>query len=122
MRLFILIFFAFSSIFCLATTTNSKNTICTETHAKDERVVVFRTTQYLKSKDGREIYLYPSRKCELFINGRLAVTCTYRLQDGELRLLDEYGDTVYKGSYILSRDRRTISSLKLGYTTYYRKQ
>lgn len=83
--------------------------------------VVFRTTQCLASKDGREIYLYPSKKCELFDGGRLIVACMYRIQNGEVRLLDENGDTVYKGSYRLANDRRNLLSLTIAGTTYYRK-
>lgn len=83
--------------------------------------VVFRTTQRLRANDGREIYLYPNRKCELYDNDRREVTCTYRLQNGEVLLLDEYGNTVYKGSYRMSRDGVNISSITLAGTTYYRK-
>ena len=84
--------------------------------------VVFRTTQKLRSNDGREIYLYPNRTCELFYGGRLEVRCTYRLQDGEVRLLDENGETVYKGSYRMTSDGINLSSLTLGGTSYFRKR
>ena len=82
--------------------------------------VVFRSTQRLKANDGRQIYLYSSGKCELWDGDRLVVTATYRLQNGEVRLLDENGNTIYKGSYRLARDRRNISSLTLAGTTYYK--
>lgn len=59
-------------------------------------------------------------KCELWDGDRLVVTATYRLQNGEVRLLDENGNTIYKGSYRLARDRRNISSLTLAGTTYYK--
>ena len=75
--------------------------------------VVFRSTQRLKANDGRQIYLYSSGKCELWDGDRLVVTATYRL-------LDENGNTIYKGSYRLARDRRNISSLTLAGTTYYK--
>ena len=78
--------------------------------------VVFR----FKANDGRQIYLYSSGKCELWDGDRLVVTATYRLQNGEVRLLDENGNTIYKGSYRLARDRRNISSLTLAGTTYYK--
>ena len=77
-------------------------------------------TQRLKANDGRQIYLYSSGKCELWDGDRLVVTATYRLQNGEVRLLDENGNTIYKGSYRLARDRRNISSLTLAGTTYYK--
>lgn len=83
-----------------------------------QRNVVFRKTQKLRSEDGREIYLYSSGKCELFDGGRLIVTCTYRLQDGDVRLLDEYGNTVYKGSYVMKRDKINLQSLTLGGVRY----
>lgn len=104
-----------ASYICFAEV-NSTDTFSTE---NIQQSVVFRTTQHLVSRDGREIYLYPSRKCELFDGDRLIATCTYRLQDGEVRLLDENGDTVYKGTYRLSNDRRNLSSLTLAGTTYY---
>ncbi len=42
--------------------------------------VVFRSTQKLKSSDGRKIYLYSSGLCELFDGDRLAVECTYTIR------------------------------------------
>ncbi len=86
-----------------------------------QRKTVFRATQRLKARDGRQIYLYSSGKCELWDGDRLVVSTIYRLLDGEVRLLDENGNTVYKGSYILSRDRQNLSSLTISGTTYYKK-
>ncbi|MBQ4632839.1 MAG: hypothetical protein IJ421_08515 [Prevotella sp.] len=86
-----------------------------------DNYVVFRTTQKLRANDGREIYLYSNRICELYEGDRLVVKCTYRLQEGEVRLLDEYGNTVYKGTYRMTSDRRNVVSLRLGDTTYYKK-
>lgn len=80
--------------------------------------IVFRQTQRLRSSDGREIYLYCNGRCELFDDGRLVVECTYKLSDGEIRLLDENGNTVYKGSYRLKSDRQNISNLTLAGTVY----
>ena len=87
-----------------------------------ENIASFETyiSQRLKANDGRQIYLYSSGKCELWDGDRLVVTATYRLQNGEVRLLDENGNTIYKGSYRLARDRRNISSLTLAGTTYYK--
>lgn len=87
---------------------------------RSSQVVVFRTTQRLKSRDGRQIYLRPNRVCELWDGDRLEVSTTYKLMDGEVRLLDERGNTVYKGSYVLSRDRQNIASLTIAGTTYYK--
>lgn len=84
-----------------------------------QRKVVFRSTQRLRANDGRQIYLYPNGKCELWDGDRLVVTTTYTLQNGEVRLLDERGNAVYKGRYILARDKN-ISSMTLAGTTYYR--
>lgn len=86
-----------------------------------DNYVVFRNTQKLRANDGREIYLYSNRTCELFHGDRLEVKCTYRLQDGEVRLLDENGNTVYKGRYRMASDGRSLVSLTLAGTTFYRK-
>ncbi|OUN70003.1 hypothetical protein B5G10_10955 [Barnesiella sp. An55] len=85
-----------------------------------QRKVVFRSTQRLKARDGRQIYLFSNGKCELWDGDRLIVTTTYTLQDGEVRLLDEQGNAVYKGSYQLAKDGQHISTLTLSGTIYYR--
>lgn len=84
--------------------------------------VVFRSTQKLKSSDGRQIYFYSSRRCELYDGDRLVVATTYRLQNGEVHLLDEYGQTVYKGTYRMSSDGRNLSSVTIAGTTYRKVQ
>lgn len=82
--------------------------------------VVFRSTQKLRSNDGREIYLYPSGKCELYIGDRLEVSCMYTVVGNEIRLLD--GDrVVYKGTFRYASDGRTVLNLSLAGTIYYRK-
>ena len=53
------------------------------------QTVVFRSTQKLRSNDGREIYFYSNRKCEGYYKDRLDFSCEYRIQDDEVRLLDE---------------------------------
>ena len=118
MKLLILMIFSFMFI---SSPEHEAGLSTTDDMTYAEQVVVFRSTQHLISRDGREIYLYPSRKCELFDNGKLIVTCTYRLQDGEVRLLDENNDTVYKGTYRLASDRRNIVSLTLAGTVFNRK-
>ena len=82
-----------------------------------EQSVVFRSNQRLRSNDGRQIYLYTNRICELFDEGRLVAKCTYRVQNGEIRLLDERGETVYKGPYVLNRNGN-LQSISLAGTTY----
>lgn len=84
--------------------------------------VVFRSTQILTASDGRQIRLYRNGTCELRDGDRIEVTCRYRLQDGEVRLLDEYGNTVYAGSYKLRKDRRNIDILRLSGTTYFNRR
>lgn len=86
-----------------------------------QRKTVFRTTQRLKARDGRQIYLYSSGKCKLWDGDILVASTTYKLIDGEVMLLDEYGDIVCKGSYTLSRDRQNLASLTISGTTYYKK-
>ena len=82
--------------------------------------VVFRSTQHLRSSDGRKIYLHPSGKCELFDGDRLEVECQYTIMGREVRLLDENGRTVYSGAFTYASDGRNISRLTLSGTTYYR--
>lgn len=82
------------------------------------RSVVFRSTQKLVASDGRKIYLYRNGTCEMRNGDRVEVTCRYRLQDGEVRFLDENGNTIYAGSYVLRRDRMNISTLTLAGTRY----
>lgn len=84
--------------------------------------VVFRSTQKLTANDGWQIYFYSNGTCEWYNeNGRKMLTCRYRLSGGEVRLLDENGDTVYKGSYTLSRDRINLNSVSFAGNTYYRR-
>lgn len=83
--------------------------------------VVFRSLQKMRSNDGREIYFYSNRKCEMYNGDCLVVTTTYRLIDGEVFLLDENGNTVYKGSYRMSSDGYNLRSVTIAGTTYYRK-
>lgn len=104
-------------VFCLADTIDTNTEVAIESESGQN--VVFRRNQRLRSNDGRSIYLYTNRTCELFDGDRLICTCTYRLQDGEVRLLDGNGNTVYKGSYQLKSDRQNLSSLTLSGTRYY---
>lgn len=103
-----------SAISCLLEPTNAM--------AYEERGIVFRSTQKLKSNDGREIYLYSNRRCELYDGDRLEVVCTYKIVGNEIRLLDENGNTVYKGSIQISSDRQSILHLSIAGTTYYKKR
>ncbi len=103
--------------FCLADTNVSKAE--TPVESTTEQNVVFRKNQRLRSNDGRMIYLYTNRTCELYDGDRCVCTCTYRLQDGEVRLLDENGYTVYRGTYRLKSDRQNLASMSLAGTTYY---
>lgn len=85
----------------------------------EQRSIVFRRLQRLRSNDGREIYLYSNRKCEMYDEDCLIVTTTYRLANGEVYLLDENGNTVYKGSYQMSNDRVNLKSVKIANTVYF---
>ena len=62
------------------------------------QTVRFRSTQKLRARDGREIYFYSSGKCEGYDGDRLQFSTTYTIIDNEVRLLDERGNTVYKGT------------------------
>lgn len=82
--------------------------------------VVFRSTQKLRSKDGREIYFYSSGKCEGYDGDRLMFSTKYFIQGNEVRLLDENGNTLYKGTIRWSVQGQSIYSLSLAGTVYYR--
>lgn len=85
------------------------------------RGVVFRATQKLGSNDGREIYFYTNGKCEMYFKDRREVTCRYNVSNGEVRLLDEKGNTVYKGSYRMRSNGRDLASVTIQGTTYWAK-
>lgn len=86
-----------------------------------QRKVTFRTDQFLKARDGREIYLYRNGICRLMDGDIVEVECTYTLSNGEVWLLDEYGNSICKARYILRQDRMTVSSLTINGTTFYQK-
>ncbi len=86
--------------------------------ASSGRSVVFRSTQKLRSNDGREIYLFSSRKCELWDEGRLVAECTYTIRDGELLLIAD-GKVLYKGRIYM--DGINCKKIVLSGTTYYRR-
>jgi len=84
--------------------------------------VHFRETQKLTDASGWQIYFYRSGKCEGYDDkGRLMFSTTYTLRDGEAFLLDEKGNVVYKGQYVMSRDGVNIRNIKIAGTTYYKK-
>lgn len=84
-----------------------------------DQSVVFRSTQKLSSNDGRELYFYTNGMCDGYYGDRREFSCKYRLQDGEVRLLDEDGNTVYKGSYRMKSDRRNLSTVTIAGTVYW---
>ena len=83
--------------------------------------VVFRSTQKLRSNDGRELYFYTNGICEGYDGDYCEFACKYTLMSGEVRLLDENGRTVYKGSYRMKSDRRNLSNVTIAGTTYWAK-
>lgn len=80
--------------------------------------VRFRSTQKLRSRDGREIYFYSSGKCEGYDGDRLQFSTTYTIIGDELRLLDERGNTVYKGSITWRTRGQSLNSVTIAGTTY----
>ena len=110
--------FALFPIVGMAETDKNQECVVAESIV-DSGDVVFRSTQRLRSRDGRSIYMYKSGTCELFDGDRLIAECRYSLRNGEVRLLDENGRTVYKGTYRLKDNRRDLQSLTLSGTTYY---
>lgn len=87
---------------------------------QSESEVVFRHNQRLRSRDGREIYLYSSGKCEMYYNDRLEVSCEYSVIGNEIRLIDN-GRVIYKGAFTYESDHQTLSSLSIAGTVYYKK-
>lgn len=91
-----------------------------ESELVSESEVVFRHNQRLRSRDGREIYLYNSGKCEMYYNDRLEVSCEYSVIGNEIRLIDN-GRVIYKGSFTYESDHQTLSSLSIAGTIYFKK-
>lgn len=83
-----------------------------------EQDVRFRSTQKLRSRDGREIYFYSSGKCEGYDGDRLQFSTTYSIYGDEVRLLDERGNTVYKGSITWRTRGQSLHSVTIAGTTY----
>lgn len=107
----------------LAVSVSASNLISLKENVPSEqRSVVFRSTQIMRASDGREIYFFSNRTCKMYdSNGRLMVTCTYRLANGEAYLLDENGNDVYKGAYKMSGDGRNLSWVRFAGVMYYKR-
>ena len=88
----------------------------------DESSLVFRGTQkFRNSRDNVEIYCYTNGRCEWYDGDRRIVTCTYTYSDGEIRFLDENGDTIYKGSVSWNNTHSKPLSITINGTTYRNK-
>lgn len=83
------------------------------------QTVRFRSTQKLRARDGREIYFYSSGKCEGYDGDRLQFSTTYTIIDNEVRLLDERGNTVYKGTLSWRVKGQSLYSVTIAGTTYF---
>lgn len=83
------------------------------------QTVRFRTTQKLRARDGREIYFYSSGKCEGYDGDRLQFSTTYTIIDNEVRLLDERGNTVYKGTLSWRVKGQSLYNVTIAGTTYF---
>ena len=81
--------------------------------------VRFRSTQKLRARDGREIYFYSSGKCEGYDGDRLQFSTTYTIIDNEVRLLDERGNTVYKGSLSWRVKGQSLYNVTIAGTCYF---
>lgn len=81
--------------------------------------VRFRSTQKLRARDGREIYFYSSGKCEGYDGDRLQFSTTYTIIDNEVRLLDERGNTVYKGTVSWRVKGQSLYNVTIAGTTYF---
>ena len=87
--------------------------------SQNSRIRGFSSTQKLSSSDGREIYLYPSGKCELYDGDRLEVSCSYALGNGEIKLMAN-GQVIYKGTVSLDQNGN-VRNLTIAGTIYRRK-
>lgn len=95
------------------------NDFCIESVAPQQKVR-FRGTQKLRSSDGRQIYFYSNGICEGFDNDRREFSCQYTIYDRtEVRLLDENGNTVYKGTCTFKSDCQNLNSVRIAGTTYW---
>lgn len=83
------------------------------------QTVRFRSTQKLRARDGREIYFYSSGKCEGYDGDRLQFSTTYTIIDNEVRLLDERGNTVYKGTLSWRVKGQSLYNVTIAGTTYF---
>jgi len=81
--------------------------------------VVFRSTQKLSSSDGRELYFYSNGRCEGYDGDRLMFSTRYKIMGNEVRLLDERGNTVYKGTISWKVKGKTINSVSIAGTRYF---
>lgn len=82
--------------------------------------IIFRSTQKVRSNDGYEMYFYSNGNCEMYNNnGRRILTCTYTFRGDEMFLLDENGDTVYKGSCTIKNGQLTY--LNIAGQSYWKK-
>lgn len=93
----------------------------TETIAAEQKIV-FRQTQKMRAGDGRMIYFYRNGKCEGFDGDRLIFVCDYLILGNEVRLLDERGVTVYKGTITWKVKGLSLASLTLNGDRYYAVQ
>ncbi|MBO4613412.1 MAG: hypothetical protein J5671_09650 [Bacteroidaceae bacterium] len=102
-------------------TKNDCNSTPSTTELESQSNLVFRGTQRFRSNDGRELYCYTNSKCEMYDGDRLVVTCTYTYSGDEIRLLDENGNTVYKGSVYWNNSHSKPISITIAGTTYRNK-
>ena len=83
------------------------------------QTVRFRSTQKLRSSDGRELYFYSSGKCEGYDGDRLQFPTTYTIIGDEVRLLDERGNTLYKGTLRWRVKGQSLYNVTIAGTTYF---
>lgn len=110
-----------SAMMVINASSNIPISYCSPNREITTQNVVFRTTQKLRSNDGRELYFYTNGTCDGFDGDHREFSCKYTLSAGDVRLLDEKGNTVYKGTYRMKSDGQNLSNVTIAGTTYWAK-
>lgn len=119
-KLFLVLFVVFSMNLFAGIDNPSNNKECVTIDSESEMGAVFRSNQYLKSSDGREIQLLTSGVCKMYEDDRLVATCTYSYNPQE-KYVHIYvdGEELYKARVWMKKDGMNISHILLA-GTYYR--
>ncbi len=118
-KLFLVLFVVLSMNLFAGAEKPSNNKESVKIDSELEMNAVFRSTQYLKSSDGREIQFHTSGKCKMYDDNRLIAECTYSYNPQE-KYVYIYADGVelYRAQVWMKKDGMNISQIKLAGTIY----